>query len=159
MDQIWTVLSSGKLAPTSPQKHRIYRKWTWLGGEVFSSLLRGSKIKREEEQRLQVAQVHAALSVARLAAGIVANCSFGPSNSKNSSMDSGGGERSKKMNTVVASAAALVKVVCAKAAESLGANRVHVESVISKGLATRTPADMLTLTATASTCNTLQLDK
>ncbi|XP_017697396.3 VAN3-binding protein-like isoform X2 [Phoenix dactylifera] len=162
VDQIWTVLSSGKLAPTSPQTHRIYRKWTnvkfikaWLGGEPISSLLRGSKMKRKEELRLQVAQVHAALSVARLAAGIagiVANCSFEPSNSKDLSIHSGGGDWGKEMSTVVASAAALVATVCAEAAESVGANRAHVASVVSTGLATRTFADMLTHTATAATC-------
>ena len=119
-------------------------------------------MKRKEELRLQVAQVHAALSVARLAAGIagiVANCSLKPSDSKNPSVHSEGGDWGEEMSTVVASAAALVATVCAEAAESVGANRAHVASVISTGLATRTFADMLTLTATAATCNTLRLDK
>lgn len=144
------------------QKNVKFMK-SWLGGESISSLLRGSKTKRKEELRLQVAQVHAALAVARLAAGIagiVANCSLETSNSKNLSIHSEGGDWGEEMSTVVASAAALVATVCAEAAESVGANRAHVASAISTGLATRTFADMLAHTATAATCNnTLRLDK
>lgn len=104
--------------------------------------------------RLREARVHAALSVARLAAaiaGISANSRLEPTNAKSTSMTGmGGGALDEKMNAVVASAAALVATVCAEAAESVGASRERVASAISTGLATKTSADMVTLTAT---CN------
>ncbi|RWW55861.1 hypothetical protein BHE74_00037466 [Ensete ventricosum] len=65
----------------------------------------------------------------------------------------GGRALDEKMNAVVASAAALVATVCAEAAESMGADRERAASGISTGLATKTSADMVTLIATAATCN------
>ncbi|URE00037.1 Plant pleckstrin region [Musa troglodytarum] len=163
MDQILTLLSSGKLAQSAPQKHKpLHGGWidvgqmkAWLGGEILSSFSRGCRKRRKEELRLHTAQVHAALSVARLAAaiaGIVGNCYLEPINSKAMSLDHQGGELGNRMNTVVASAAALVATVCAEAAESVGANRMKVASAIRTGLATRSSADLVTLTATAATC-------
>ncbi|CAL9752339.1 unnamed protein product, partial [Musa acuminata subsp. burmannicoides] len=163
MDQILTLLSSGKLAQSAPQKHKsLHGGWidvgqmkAWLGGEILSSFSRGCRKRRKEELRLHTAQVHAALSVARLAAaiaGIVGNCYLEPVNSKAMSLDHQGGELDNRMNTVVASAAALVATVCAEAAESVGANRMQVASAIRTGLATQSSADLVTLTATAATC-------
>ncbi|RWW31959.1 hypothetical protein GW17_00003397 [Ensete ventricosum] len=131
----------------------------WLGGEILSSFSRGCRKRRKEELRLHTAQVHATLSVARLAAaiaGIVGNCYLEPINSKAMSLDHQGRELDNRMNTVVASAAALVATVCAEAAESVGTNRTQVASAIRTGLATRSSADLVTLTATAATCNPLQ---
>ncbi|RWW80393.1 hypothetical protein BHE74_00011268 [Ensete ventricosum] len=127
----------------------------WLGGEILSSFSRGCRKRRKEELRLHTAQVHATLSVARLAAaiaGIVGNCYLEPINSKAMSLDHQGRELDNRMNTVVASAAALVATVCAEAAESVGTNRTQVASAIRTGLATRSSADLVTLTATAATC-------
>ena len=59
----------------------------------------------------------------------------------------------KTMGNIVASAAALIATICAEAAESIGANRTHVASAVNSGLATQDPADMMTLTATAATCD------
>lgn len=59
----------------------------------------------------------------------------------------------QNMSNIVASAAALIATICAESAESLGANRAHVASAVNSGLATQTPADMMTLTATAATCD------
>ena len=131
----------------------------WLGGEILSSFSKGCRKRRKEELRLHTAQVHAALSVARLAAaiaGIVGNCYLEPVNSKTMILDHQGGELDNRMNTVVASAAALVATVCAEAAESVGANRMQVASAIRTGLATQSSADLVTLTATAATCNALR---
>ncbi|XP_072959171.1 uncharacterized protein [Typha angustifolia] len=156
VDQISTVLSNGN----APQKYKtVHTSWmnaghmkAWWRGEVLSSFSKSHRRKRKEEIRLHMSQVHAALSVARLAAaiaGIVANSHMEP---KSMPMASEGGDWDKKMNTVVASAAALVATVCAEAAESVGANRSIVASAINMGLEARTSPDMLTLTATAATC-------
>ncbi|KAJ0970760.1 hypothetical protein J5N97_018719 [Dioscorea zingiberensis] len=137
-------------------KMKLRQLKAWLSGELLRSISRGSPRKRKEELRLHVSQVHAALSVASLAAaisGILANCTLEP-NKQNMNMINGGHEDwdHMNMNSIVASAAALVATVCAEAAESAGAHRAHVSSVISSGLQTSSSADMLTLTATAATC-------
>lgn len=59
----------------------------------------------------------------------------------------------QNMSNIVASAAALIATICAESAESIGANRAHVASAVNSGIATQTPADMMTLTATAATCD------
>ncbi|XP_020096635.1 VAN3-binding protein-like isoform X1 [Ananas comosus] len=165
VDQIWTVHSRGKAQHSAPQKHKIiHTDWlnieqmkSWLkGGVLLTGFSRGYRRRKKEEVRLHVAQVHAALSVARLAAavaGIVANCSMEPVNSNSLLMArNGGGGDWDKMSTVVASAAALIATVCAEAAESVGAARAHVASVVNTGLETQTATDVLTLTAAAATC-------
>ncbi|MQL88203.1 hypothetical protein Taro_020759 [Colocasia esculenta] len=128
----------------------------WFGGEILGSLSRTCREKRKEELRLHMAQVHAALSVAQLAAAVAGIVSDGSPHhllsSKHRLPLSGGSPSDGKMNAAVASAAAFVAAVCAEAAESAGASRAHIASAISSGLAMQTPADMLTLTATAATC-------
>ncbi|XP_065039417.1 VAN3-binding protein-like [Musa acuminata AAA Group] len=158
LEQALTLLSTGNLVRSGKLKQlhfgwmNVGRMKAWLGVELFSSLSRGCREKRNEKVRVREARVHAALSVARLAAaiaGISANSRLEPTNAKSTSMTGmGGGALDEKMNAVVASAAALVATVCAEAAESVGANREGVASAISTGLATKTSADMVTLTAT-----------
>ncbi|CAL9102520.1 unnamed protein product [Musa acuminata var. zebrina] len=158
LEQALTLLSTGNLVRSGKLKQlhfgwmNVGRMKAWLGVELFSSLSRGCREKRNEKVRVREARVHAALSVARLAAaiaGISANSRLEPTNAKSTSMTGmGGGALDEKMNAVVASAAALVATVCAEAAESVGANREGVSSAISTGLASKTSADMVTLTAT-----------
>lgn len=136
----------------------------WMRGELLSSLSRERKRKKKKEEvRLRVAQVHAALSVARLAAaiaGTVASSNMKPMNNTskclglaNNNNNRGGEWDENVMNKVVASAAALVAAVCAEAAESVGAERAHIASAVKMGSETRNSSEMLTLTATAATCN------
>ncbi|KAG6536478.1 hypothetical protein ZIOFF_001536 [Zingiber officinale] len=129
-----------------------------LGGGVLRSFSRERKNKNKDEVRLTTAQVHAALSVTRLAAaiaGVVGNSCYMESTQSSKVVSVVNlAERSTEENIkpVVASAAALVATVCAEAAESSGANREQLASVIRSGLATRTTADLLALTANAATC-------
>ncbi|KAJ4802814.1 auxin canalization protein (DUF828) [Rhynchospora pubera] len=130
---------------------------SWLRPEIFCSLSKNCRRKRKEVLRFHEAQVHAALSVARLAAaiaGTVANSNIEASNisSKRFCLSKQRGNTDVDMNTIVASAAALVATVCAEAAEAVGAKRNQVTSAIRTGLESRSSADMLTLTATAATC-------
>ena len=131
---------------------------TWLSRELLKNILKVSPKRRKEELRLHVSQVNAALSVANLAAaisGILANCTLEPNKHGKNMMnmiDIGHEECNQmRMNSVLASAAALIATVCAEAAESVGAQRGHISSAISSGLQTRTSADMLDLTANAAT--------
>ncbi|URE01772.1 Plant pleckstrin region [Musa troglodytarum] len=162
LEQAVTLLSAGNLVRSAAGKLKqlhfgcmnVGQMKAWLGVELFSSFSRGCREKRKEKVRLREAQVHAALSVTRLAAAIAgfsANSRLEPTNAKCTSVTGmGGGALDEKMNAVVASAAALVATVCAEAAESVGANRERVASAIGTGLAAKTSADMVSLTAT---CN------
>ncbi|WOL16680.1 VAN3-binding protein-like [Canna indica] len=156
LEQVLTLLSTGNLVQPAAEKHRQrHSRWmsvgqmkAWLGGELFSSMSRGCRTKRKEKLRLHVAQVHAALSVTRLAAaiaGIMANSRIEPIDPLERELD-------PKISSVVASAAALVATVCAEAAESVGADRECVASAVTSGLSTKNSANMVTLTATAATC-------
>uniref|UniRef100_A0ACD5THY3 Uncharacterized protein n=2 Tax=Avena sativa TaxID=4498 RepID=A0ACD5THY3_AVESA len=151
--QTWRVLASGKTS-SKKGKHGLNQP-TWLNVGQMKALLRGyfldnvsvsgsRRRRRRDELRLHSAQAHAAVSVAQLAAaiaGVVSGCEL-----RRGDADSG------KLGAVLASAAALVATVCAEAAESAGANRPHVTSAVKTGLESRSPADLLTLTAAAATC-------
>ncbi|XP_030469029.2 VAN3-binding protein-like [Syzygium oleosum] len=126
----------------------------WLTGKPLASLLKWYKDRKKEELRLHRAKVDAALSVARLAAaiaGITGNSIVGVDDitcHNSSSMVA----YDNNMGNVLSFAASLVAAVCAEAAESAGAPRDQVASAINSGFANQTPADMITLTATAATC-------
>lgn len=154
-NQTWGILASGK---SSSGQHKHKNQPTWLNMGHMRAILRGylmdsipiagsRRRKRRDELRLHTAQAHAAVSVAQLAAaiaGVVSACELRSS--------SGGAGADRKLSTVLASAAALVATVCAESAESAGANRSRVTSAVKAGLDSRSPAELLTLTATAATC-------
>ncbi|KEH32577.1 auxin canalization protein [Medicago truncatula] len=98
------------------------------------------KLKKKEEQRLQRAEVHAAMSIAGVAAALAAIAS---ENSKKESNE----DREK----AIASAAALVAAQCAKVAESMGAKKEDLRSVIGSAMNGTSASDILTLTAAAAT--------
>ncbi|KAF0930151.1 hypothetical protein E2562_030315 [Oryza meyeriana var. granulata] len=155
-NQTWGILASGK----SRRKHKPNQP-TWLNMGHMRAILRGylmesipitgsRRRKRRDELRLHTAQAHAAVSVAQLAAaiaGVVSACEL-----RSSSSSTGGAGADRKLSTVLASAAALVATVCAESAESAGADRSRVTSAVKAGLDSRSPAELLTLTATAATC-------
>lgn len=104
------------------------------------------KMKRKEEHRIQTAEVHAAISVAGVAAALAV---IAAENSK--------GDRSSNIEreAAVASAAALVAAQCAKVAEAMGAKQEQLNSSIGSAMAGTSASDILTLTAAAATCNFL----
>nr|CAD1818537.1 unnamed protein product [Ananas comosus var. bracteatus] len=128
VDQIWTVHSRGKAQHSAPQKHKIIHT-AWLNIEQMKSWLKGGVL--------------------------LTSFSRGYRRRKKEEFAYGKKWRGRdwdKMSTVVASAAALIATVCAEAAESVGAARAHVASVVNTGLETQTATDVLTLTAAAATC-------
>lgn len=132
----------------------------WLIRKTITSLFNKHKAKEKDEVRLHTAQVHAALSVAQLAAaiaGFAANSSTEAAHGINIHATNGGITTWDKDMGAVASAAALVATVCAEAAESVGARRAHIASAVSSGLASQSSVDMMALTATAATCNAFQI--
>ncbi|XP_009607011.1 VAN3-binding protein-like [Nicotiana tabacum] len=99
------------------------------------------KQKRKEEKRLQKAEVHAAISVAGVAAALAAIAA------ENVNRDETGGTK----ESAVASAAALVAAQCAKVAEAMGAKRDQLSGVIGSAMSGTNASDILTLTAAATT--------
>jgi len=99
-------------------------------------------MKKKEGQRLQRAEVHAAISIAGVAAALAA---VAAENSKK--------ESNQDRDAAVASAAALVAAQCAKVAEAMGAKKEQLSSVIGSAMSGTSASDILTLTAAAATCN------
>lgn len=116
-----------------PFKSISIRKW-----------LKEIKQRRKEGDRLQRAEVHAAISVAGVAAALAA---IAVDNAKKE-------ESSTAKGAAVASAAALVAAQCAKVAEAMGAKREQLSTVMGSAMSGTTASDVLTLTAAAKTCKT-----
>lgn len=125
---------SWKIIP--PFKHVSIKKW-----------LKEIKQKSKEEKRVQRAEVHAALSVAGLAAALAAIAA------ENSNCD----DSSTTKESAVASATALVAAHCAKVAEAMGAKKEQLGSVLASAMTGTSTSDILTLTAAATTCEYLNL--
>ncbi|XP_042429099.1 VAN3-binding protein-like [Zingiber officinale] len=108
--------------------------------------LKDRKEKKKEETRAHNAQLHAVISVAGVAAAIaaIAAATAGASGS-------GKDDRAARTDMAVASAATLVAAQCVEAAESMGAEREQLASVVSSAVNVRTPGDIVTLTAAAAT--------
>lgn len=113
----------------APFKNMSIKKW-----------LKEIKQKRKEDQRLQKAEVHAAISVAGVAAALAA---IAAENSKHAT----------NKDSAVASAAALVAAQCAKVAEAMGAKREQLSGVIGSAISGTSTGEIVTLTAAAATCN------
>ncbi|KAL2502349.1 Plant protein of unknown function with plant pleckstrin-like proteiny-like region [Forsythia ovata] len=113
-----------------PFKHVSIKKW-----------LKEIKQKRKEEHRLQKAEVHAAVTVAGVAAALAA---IAAENSKHD-------EIITAKDSAVASAAALVAAQCAKVAEAMGAKREQLSSVIGSAMNGTGASEIVTLTAAAAT--------
>uniref|UniRef100_A0A7C9DLI1 PH domain-containing protein n=3 Tax=Opuntia streptacantha TaxID=393608 RepID=A0A7C9DLI1_OPUST len=106
------------------------------------------KEKRKEDKRLQKAEVHAAVSIAGLAAALTA---IAEENSKRELKLKLEHEQSPAMKAALASAAAIVASHCAQVARSLGATRCQLANVISSALSGTSTSHILILSAAAST--------
>lgn len=95
--------------------------------------------------RLQRAEVHAAVSLAGLAAALAAVAS------ENAGKGGHNGRLTTK-ETAVASAAAVVAAQCAQMAETMGANRDQLSTMIGSAMTGTSVSEILTLTASATTC-------
>ncbi|KAK8283613.1 hypothetical protein V6Z12_D08G106300 [Gossypium hirsutum] len=110
-------------------------------GVSIKKWMKEMKGKRKEKDRLQRAEVQAAISVAGLAAALAA---VAAENSKREYC-------SPTKEAAVASAAALVAAQCAKVAEAMGAKKEQLGSVIASTMSGTTASEILTLTAAANT--------
>ncbi|KAJ0673774.1 putative VAN3-binding protein [Helianthus annuus] len=108
--------------------------------------LKEIKQKKKENERLQNAEVHAAISVAGVAAALAAIAA-------ENSNHGGSSSPSATKEAAVATAAALVAAQCAKNAEAMGAKKHQIRTAMSSAMSATSTSDILTLTAAASTCN------
>lgn len=108
--------------------------------------LKDRKEKKKAETRAQNAQLHASISVAGVAAAVAAIAAA-------TATGCGKDDRAARTDMAVASAATLIAAQCVEAAESTGAERELLASVISSAVNVRTPSDIVTLTAAAATGN------
>lgn len=116
------------------------------GGKTVGRWLKERREKKKEDNRASNAQIHAAVSVAGVAAAVAAIAAATATTSA-----SGKDEQMAKTDMAVASAATLVAARCVEAAESLGAERHHLLSVVNSAVNVRSHGDILTLTAAAAT--------
>ncbi|KAG6495310.1 VAN3-binding protein-like [Zingiber officinale] len=112
----------------------------WKGVSIRKWLKEVKQIRKEEE-RLHKAEVHAAVSVAGLAAALAAIAAENLDAAQHKSVK----------DKAVASAAALVAAQCAQIAEATGAKQEQISSAISEAVASSDPTDILTLTAATAT--------
>ena len=87
------------------------------------------------------------MSVAAVAAAVAAVAAA----TATASASGGKDERAARTDMAVASAATLVAAQCVEAAESIGAEREHLEAVVGSAVNVRTPGDIVTVTAAAAT--------
>ncbi|KAF8400441.1 hypothetical protein HHK36_013739 [Tetracentron sinense] len=99
------------------------------------------KQKRKEEERLQRAEVHAAISIAGVATALAA---IAVENTKHN-------EPNTTKEAAVASAAALVAAQCKQMAEAMGAKPEQLSTVMGSAMTSNSASDILTLTAAAAT--------
>nr|CAB3498627.1 unnamed protein product [Digitaria exilis] len=126
----------------STPKPQAYRP----GNKTVGRWLKDRKEKKKEETRAHNAQVHAAVSVAAVAAAVAAVAAATAAAS-----GSGKDDRAARTDMAMASAATLVAAQCVEAAESMGAEREHLEAVVGSAVNVRTPGDIVTVTAAAAT--------
>ncbi|XXG56695.1 hypothetical protein AAC387_Pa03g4042 [Persea americana] len=115
-------------------------------GKCMSRWLKDMKDKKKEEIRTLNAQLHAATSVAGVAAAVAAIVAA-TSTSSAATED----ESSRKSSVAVASAAALVASHCIEIAEEMGADRDQILTAINSAVNAKTTGDIMTLTAGAAT--------
>ncbi|RLM64392.1 hypothetical protein C2845_PM16G11970 [Panicum miliaceum] len=123
------------------KKKWLPRKMAPWNGISLKKWVKERKQKRKEEARLQRAEVHAAVSVAGVAAALAAIAA------ENAAPPGVAGMR----ETAVASAAALVAAQCAKVAEVAGATPDQVAAAVDAARASTDASNVITLTAAAAT--------
>ncbi|XP_057964712.1 VAN3-binding protein-like [Malania oleifera] len=116
------------------------------GGKKVGRWLKDRREKKKEETRAHNAQLHATVSVAGVAAAVAAMAAATAASSA-----TGKDEHMAKTDMAVASAATLVAAQCVEAAETMGAERDHLASVVSSAVNVSSYGDIMTLTAAAAT--------
>ncbi|RZC74417.1 hypothetical protein C5167_049892 [Papaver somniferum] len=111
-------------------------KWFQTNKELSNN----NKVTKKEKARIDNARVHAALTVAGVAAALVSITNTAAAENPSS-----------KMASAIASATELLASHCLEMAEAVGADHDRVSSVVESAVDVRSPGDLITLTAAAAT--------
>ncbi|KAE8664402.1 hypothetical protein F3Y22_tig00112800pilonHSYRG00119 [Hibiscus syriacus] len=142
-------LHVGGTAPVLPRDSKdikIYK--SIVRGRSTGRCLKDQRERKKQEIRAQNAQLHAAVSVAGVAAAVAALAASNPVVPETVTTCS---VTSIKESTAMASAAALVASHCIEIAEDMGADHEQILTVVNSAMNTRTNGDIMTLTAGAAT--------
>lgn len=119
-----------------------------LRGKRVGTWLKDQKERKKQENRTHAGQLHAAVSVAGVAAAVAA---LTASNVMSQETSTSRQKAASKTTAAVASAAALVASHCIEMAENMGADCNHILTVVNSAINARTNGDIMTLTAGAAT--------
>ncbi|KAK2661218.1 hypothetical protein Ddye_007751 [Dipteronia dyeriana] len=127
-------------------KNGLYK--SIMRGRTMGRWLKDQKERKKQEIRTHAAQLHAAVSVAGVAAAIAAITASDTTLQEMATLHQ---KTSPKTSAAVASAAALVASHCIEIAEDMGAEHDQILTVVDSAINARTNGDIMTLTAGAAT--------
>ncbi|CAI0509066.1 unnamed protein product [Linum tenue] len=134
----------GAFCQTGRVQSSIHSKRTGTLGKWFHyhdrETISSAAVKKKDRARMESARIHSAVVAAGLAAGLAAEAAAG---------NSGGG--GSLMSVALASATELIASYCIELAELARADHERVGSVVRSAVDIRSPGDLVTLTAAAST--------
>lgn len=110
----------------------------------FGSCIKDRKKRKKEATRSQNVEVHVAIAIVGLIAGITVVVA--------ATVALATDEASTRTSIAVASTTALVAAQCVEVAERIGADRDHIPAVVSFTVNVRSARDIMTLRALAETC-------
>lgn len=110
--------------------------------------MKDQKERKKHEMRTHNAQLHAAVSVAGVAAAVAA---LTASDATPNEISYGQPKAPTKSTTALASAAALVASHCIEIAQDMGADHHQILTAVNSAINARTNGDVMTLTAGAAT--------
>lgn len=119
-----------------------------MRGKTFGRWLKDQKERKKQEVRTHNAQLHAAVSVAGVAAAVAA---LAASNAVLPEASATQHKKPSRTSAAIASAAALVASHCIEIAEDLGADHEHILMAVNSAVNARSNGDIMTLTAGAAT--------
>ncbi|PIA64815.1 hypothetical protein AQUCO_00100349v1 [Aquilegia coerulea] len=135
--------SSAENPPMESDEAKLYK--SVLRGKTMGRWLKDQREKKKQEIRTHKAQLHAAMSVAGVAAA-VAVIAAATATSSAAQYD-----EPSKISAALASAAALVASQCVEIADEMGADHDHILEIVNSAVNVRTAGDIMTLTAGAAT--------
>ncbi|KAK9073155.1 hypothetical protein SSX86_007479 [Deinandra increscens subsp. villosa] len=131
-------------------KNGLYRNI--MRGRTMGRWIKDQKEKKKHDVRTHIAQLHAAVSVAGVAAAVAALTATSAISSNNSSSSDKEEQPGCSMaSNAIASAAALVASHCIEIAEDMGAEHEQILAAVNSATIARTNGDIMTLTAGAAT--------
>lgn len=119
-----------------------------MRGRKVGRWLKDQKERKKQELRIHNAELHAAVSVAGVAAAVAA---LAASSVTSPEKPTARHKAPSKISTAMASAAALVASHCIEIAEEMGAEHDQILAVVSSAINARNNGDIMALTAGAAT--------